>query len=220
MRLVPTRWITRDGSWARVIVAAACFFCAALAFGGTLGLATTRAAPPAATLRDPANDVRAGDIDLTSISVGKRRETLIVRFTMRKPITDNVSYTANVKAGAGSWALVARRGGGADSFLLYNLSTGSTTPVTGAIGGRTTTVKAAISQLGGQTPATLGRVSAYFRAEPIGGRSGDADRAATTGFVGVLLPHGPEAEAEVGSVHLARAGSLKDLEPAPTSPAL
>jgi hypothetical protein len=181
MSLLPAWWIERVGSCARVLVAAACLVCAAPTFGGAVALATTRAAPPAATLRDPANDVRAGDVDLTSISVGKRGEALVVRFTVRKPITDDVSYTANVKAGTGSWALVARRGGGADSFLLYNLSTGSTTPVTGAIGGRTATVKAPISQLGGQAPATLGRVSAYFRAEPIGGRSGIADRSATTG---------------------------------------
>ena len=66
---------------------------------------------PAATLRDPANDVRAGDIDLRSISVAKRNGALVVRFTVRRPITDNVSYTASVKAGAGSWALVARRSG-------------------------------------------------------------------------------------------------------------
>ena len=75
----------------------------------------------------------------------------------------------------------ARRGGGADSFLLYNLSTGSTTPITGAIRGRRATVTAPIAQLGGPTTASLGRVSAYFRAEPIGGRTGNADRAATTG---------------------------------------
>ena len=38
-----------------------------------------------------------------------------------------------------------------------------------------------IAQLAGQTNATLGRIRAYFRAEPVGGRNGDADRAATTG---------------------------------------
>ena len=47
--------------------------------------------------------------------------------------------------------------------------------------GRTATVRAPIEALGGQTNATLGRVSAYFRAEPVGGRRGDADRAANTG---------------------------------------
>ncbi len=104
-----------------------------------------------------------------------------MRFTVRTPITEDVSYTASVKAGVGSWALVARRGGGADSFLLYNLATGTTTPVTGSIRGRTATVTAPFAQLGGPTAATLGRVSAYFRAEPVGGRSGKADRAATTG---------------------------------------
>ena len=136
---------------------------------------------PAATLRDPANDVRAGDIDLTSISVSKRNGALVVRFTVRRPITDNVSYTASLKAGAGSWALVARRSAGVDSFLLYNLATGTTTTVAGAIDGRTATVRAPISGLGGQTNGTLGRVQAYFRAEPVGGRSGATDRAASSG---------------------------------------
>ncbi len=104
-----------------------------------------------------------------------------MRFTVRRPITDNVSYTASVGAGSGSWALVARRSGGADSFALYNLSTGQTTNISGQIAGRTATVRAPIAALGGPTNATLGRLSAYFRAEPVGGRSGDADRAATTG---------------------------------------
>ena len=171
---------THGGLWAGLLVASTTLLCAAVAFGGAVASAATSASP-AATLRDPANDVRAGDVDLTAISVGKLGGALVVRFTVRSPITDGVSYTANVKAGGGSWALVARRGGGADSFLLYNLSTGSTTPVTGAVRGRTATVTAPIAQLGGPTAASLGRVSAYFRAEPIGGRVGNADRAATTG---------------------------------------
>ena len=170
-----------DRGWTRLLVASACLVFAAVALGGTVALAATNASPRAATLRDPANDVRTGDVDLTAISVGKRGEALVVRFTVRTPITEDVSYTASVKAGVGSWALVARRGGGADSFLLYNLATGTTTPVTGAIRGRTATVTTPIAQLGGPTAATLGRVSAYFRAEPVGGRSGEADRAATTG---------------------------------------
>jgi hypothetical protein len=181
MSPVPKRWSACDGGGAYLLVAAACLGCVTLVLGGAVASASTNASPPAATLRDPANDVRAGDVDLTSISVGKRGEALVVRFTVRKPITDDVSYTASVGAGLGSWALVARRGGGADSFLLYDLSTGSTTPVTGAIRGRTASVAAPIAQLGGQTAATLGRVRAYFRAEPIGSRSGSADRAATTG---------------------------------------
>jgi len=157
--------------------------CAASLLARAEAQATTSAAAavPAATLRDPANDVRAGDVDLRSISVGKRDGALVVRFTVRRPITDNVSYTASVKTGAGSWALVARRSAGSDSFLLYNLATGTTTPVAGAIEGRTATVRAPIETLGGPTNETLGRVQAYFRSEPVGGRSGDADRAATTG---------------------------------------
>ena len=143
--------------------------------------ASTAVGGQAATLRDPPNDVRAGDIDLTSISISKRAGALVVRFTVRRPISDDVSYTASVGAGAGSWALVARRSSGADTFLLYNLSTGTTTSVTGVIEGRTATVRAPISELGGQTNDTLGRLRAYFRAEPVGGRSGNADRAATTG---------------------------------------
>ena len=162
-----------------VLVCAASLLGRAGAHAATSGV--TSATVPAATLRDPANDVRAGDIDLRSISVGKRNGALIVRFTVRRPITGNVSYTASVKAGAGSWALVARRSAGADSFMLYNLATGTTTIVSGAIDGRTATVRAPISGLGGQTPGTLGRVQAYFRAEPVGGRSGATDRAATTG---------------------------------------
>jgi hypothetical protein len=147
--------------------------------GGAVANAAT-SGTPAATLRDPANDVRAGgDIDLTAISVAKRNDSLVVRFTVRKPITNNVSYTASVAAGSGSWALVARRSGGTDSFLLYNLSTGRTTSITGTIRGRSATVTAPIPDLEGPTSQTLGRVSAYFRAEPVGGRSGDADRAAT-----------------------------------------
>lgn len=181
MNPMPTSWSTCDGGGARLLVASAGLACAALALGGAVASSATSTSPAAATLRDPANDVRAGDIDLTSISVGKRGEALVVRFTVRKPITDDVSYTASVKTGVGSWALAARRGGGTDTFLLYNLATGSTTPVTGAIKDRTATVTAPIAALGGPTAATLGRVSAYFRAEPVGGRGGNADRAATTG---------------------------------------
>ena len=156
---------------------------ALLGHGGAHAAVDERAAAaiPAATLRDPANDVRAGDIDLTSIAVSKRNGDLVVRFMVRRPITDNVSYTASVKAGAGSWALVARRSAGVDSFLLYNLATGTTTTVSGAIDGRTATIRAPISGLGGQTNGTLGRVQAYFRAEPVGGRSGATDRAASSG---------------------------------------
>lgn len=169
----------RSGAGLRVVAAVAVIVCASML--GAAAHAGTDAAIRAATLRDPAHDVRAGDIDLTSISVSKRDGALVVRFTVRGPVTDDVSYTASVRAGVGSWALVARRSAGADSFLLYNLSTGATTNVTGAIEGRTARVRAPISQLGGQTNETLGRLSAYFRAEPVAGRSGDADRAATTG---------------------------------------
>jgi hypothetical protein len=173
----------RRGTGLGLVVAVAALIGATLSLGHAAADAatTTSAAVAGATLRDPANDVKAGDIDLTSIAVSKRDGALVVRFTVRRPITNNVSYTASVKAGGGSWALVARRGGGTDSFLLYNLTTGTTTPIAGAIKGRTATVSAPIDALGGQTNGTLGRVSAYFRAEPVGGRSGDADRAATTG---------------------------------------
>ena len=164
----------------RVIMVVGLLVCAAPMLGGAVAHAAG-VATPAATLRDPVKDVRAGDIDLTSVSISKRDGALVVRFTVRRPITDNVSYTASVKSGAGSWALVARRGAGADSFLLYDLSTGTTTNVTGAIAGRTATIRAPISELGGQTNSTLGRISAYFRAEPVGSRNGDADRAASTG---------------------------------------
>ena len=165
----------------RAVAAVSVLVCAAALLGHAVALGATAAAVPAATFRDPANDVRAGDIDLRAISVGKQKGALVVRFTVRKPITDNVSYTASVRSGTGSWALVARRGAGVDSFLLYDLTFGRTTSVTGAIQGSTATVRAPIEALGGQTSASLGRVSAYFRAEPVGGRSGDADRAANTG---------------------------------------
>ena len=170
-----------SGLGIHVIAAVAVLVCAASILVQPVEPAQAAAAVPAATLRDPANDVRAGDIDLTSISVSKRDGALVVRFTVRRPITDDVSYTASVKAGAGSWALVARRSAGPDSFLLYNLTTGTTTTVSGAIAGRTATIRAPIAALGGQSNETLGRVQAYFRAEPVGGRSGGTDRAATTG---------------------------------------
>lgn len=170
------------GTGLRLIAAVAVLGGAASLLGQTAGAASaTAAAVPPATLRDPANDVKVGDLDLTSISVAKSNGALVVRFTVLRPITRNVSYTASTKAGGGSWALVARRSGGADSFLLYNLTAGTTTPITGTIKGRTATVTAPIDELGGQTSGTLGRVSAYFRAEPVGGRTGDADRAAVTG---------------------------------------
>ena len=54
-------------------------------------------------------------------------------------------------------------------------------PSAGTIDGRTATIRAPISGLGGQTNGTLGRVQAYFRAEPVGGRSGATDRAASSG---------------------------------------
>ena len=133
----------------------------------------------AATLRDAAGDVRAGDLDLTSVSVAKTSGNLVVRFTVRKPITDNVVYTASVKQGTGSWALVARRGGGDESFTLFDLSSGLRTAVSGTIAGRTATISAPILMLG-QTDATLGRVQAYFRAEPANGRNAQTDSVATT----------------------------------------
>ena len=171
------------GVWALVVTIVVLLGCAALLSGTAVAQPDATTVALAATLRDPANDVQSGDIDLTSIAISKRNDTLVVRFSVRKPITNNVSYTASVKAGAGSWALVARRGAsaGSDSFMLYDLSTGRTTNITGQISGRTATVMAPISELDGQTSATLGRVSAYFRAEPVGGRKGAADRAASTG---------------------------------------
>jgi hypothetical protein len=138
----------RSGAGLRVVAAVAVIVCASML--GAAAHAGTDAAVPAATLRDPAHDVRAGDIDLTTISVSKRDGALVVRFTVRGPVTDDVSYTASVRAGVGSCALVARRSAGADSFLLYNLSTGATTNVTGAIEGRTARVRAPISQPGGR----------------------------------------------------------------------
>jgi hypothetical protein len=100
----------RSGAGLRVVAAVAVIVCASML--GAAAHAGTDAAVPAATLRDPAHDVRAGDIDLTSISVSKRDGALVVRFTVRGPVTDDVSYTASVRAGAGSWALVARRSAG------------------------------------------------------------------------------------------------------------
>jgi hypothetical protein len=171
-----------EGVRLRVVAAVSVLVCAAAGLlGHAVALGARAADVPAATFRDPANDVRAGDVDLRAISVGKQKGALVVRFVVRKPITDNVSYTASVRSGTGSWALVARRGAGVDSFLLYDLTFGRTISVTGAIQGATATVRAPIEALGGQTTASLGRVSAYFRAEPVGGRSGNADRAANTG---------------------------------------
>jgi hypothetical protein len=162
-----------------VILAAGAVSVSAISMlGGALAHAATSAG--SATLRDRANDVRAGDLDLTSISVAKTGGNLVVRFTVRRPITDNVSYTASVKQGTGSWALVARRSAGVGSFVLYDLSSGLKVDVTGAITGRTATIRAPLTELG-QTDATLGRVQAYFRAEPANGRSGQTDSAATTG---------------------------------------
>ena len=203
---------THERDWARLLAASTTLLCASFAFGGAVASAATSASP-AATLRDPANDVRAGDVDLTAISVGKLGGALVVRFTVRTPITDGVSYTANVKAGGGSWALVARRGDGADSFLLYNLSTGSTTPVTGAIR------RPHGDGHGSDRPARRadGR-DARSRQRLLPGRADRRpewqrrprrdDRAD-----GVLLPHGSEAEAEVGSVHLAGPGSVSGPNP-------
>jgi len=165
----------------RAVATISVLVCAAALLGHEVARGATAAAVPAATFRDPANDVRAADVDLRSISVGKQNGDLVVRFVVRGQITDNVGYTASVRSGAGSWAFVARLSGGVDSFLLYDLTLGRTTSVTGAFQGRTATVRAPIEALGGQTNATLGRVSAYFRAEPVAGRLGDADRAATTG---------------------------------------
>ena len=72
-----------------------------------------------------------------------------MRFAVRRPISDDVSYTASIGAGAGSWALVARRNAGTDSFLLYDLSTGTTTTIAGVIKGRTATLRTPISELDG-----------------------------------------------------------------------
>jgi hypothetical protein len=165
----------------RLVAAVAVLVCAGALLGRLVTPAHAAVPVSPATLRDPANDARPGDIDLTAISVGKQNGDLVVRFTVRRPITDNVSYTASIKAATGSWALVARRSAAVDSFLLYNLSTGTTTTISGAIRGRNASVRAPISMLDEQTSATLGRVQAYFRAEPVGGRSGAADRAGASG---------------------------------------
>ena len=176
---LPNSSSQRRGVGLRPIATVAILVCAAWMFGRAVANAATAAEVPAATLRDPANDVRAGDVDLTSVSVSKRDGALLVRFTVRRPITDDVSYTASLATSVGSWALVARRSAGVASYLLYNLSTGTTTQVSGSIEGRTARVVAPITALGGPTNATLGRLRAYFRAEPVAGRSGDADRAGT-----------------------------------------
>ena len=69
----------------------------------------------AATLRDPANDVRGQATSTSrSIAVGEaERRSLVVRFDRAPPDHRATRVTrASVKAGAGSWALVARRSAG------------------------------------------------------------------------------------------------------------
>src|SRR4051812_48951222 len=73
----------------RAVAAVSVLVCAAAFLGDSVALGATAAAVPAATFRDPVNDVRAGDVDLRAISVGKQKGALVVRFTVRKPITDN-----------------------------------------------------------------------------------------------------------------------------------
>ena len=194
----------------RLTTVGALLVCAASLLAGAVAHAATAA--PAATLRDPANDVRAGDIDLTSISVSKRNGALVVRFTVRRPITDNVSYTASVGAGTGSWALVARRSGG--SRLLPALQ-----PLDGADhehrradrrpqrdghgsdrgAGRADECDAGPAQR--VLPSRAGR-RPERRRRPC--RHDGADD--------LVLPHGSTPEAEVGPVHLARPGSLNSAD--------
>ena len=194
------------GARRRFIAVAAVLVCAVSLLGSAV--ADAAAAAPAATLRDPANDVRAGDIDLTSISVSKQSGALVVRFTVRRPITDNVSYTASVGAGAGSWALVARRS--ARSRLVRSLQPldrddhddqrDDRRPHRDGQGSNRRTGRADQRRAGPAQrllPSRAGR-RPKRRRRPC--RDDGADD--------LVLPHGPPSKAEMGSLHLARPGPL------------
>jgi hypothetical protein len=148
----------------------------ALIAGGMLYATVATAATPksngAATLADPVGDVRAADLDLTSVSLSKRDGNLVVRFTLRGKIADNVRYTADVALNIASARVVAKRVAGRDSF--YVDGDGGRAPASGRIQGRTVMVIAPMSSYMRSArllAETLVRVRAYFWSQPAGQRS-------------------------------------------------
>ena len=89
-----------------------------------------------------------------------------MRFSVRGPVTNNVSYTADIGMGVLFAQVVARRTAGKDVFVVHDPSA-RTVEVTGSIKQRTITVTAPISRL---QLGTLERVRAYFWSQPTGSR--------------------------------------------------
>ena len=132
-------------------------------------------------VRDPANDVRAGDVDLRAISVGSGTAPGRAVHGARE---DHRQRRATPQAsGQATGRGRSSRGEAPESTPSCSTTSrsGGQQPSPERSRGATATVRAPIEALGGQTNATLGRVSAYFRAEPVAGRLGDADRAANVG---------------------------------------
>ena len=80
------------------------------------GSATTSPRTLRVTLDDKANDAGPADLDLPSVSLAKRDGRVIVRVTVRGPITDNASYTTDMAIGVAYTRVVAKRKAGRDSF--------------------------------------------------------------------------------------------------------
>ena len=165
----------------RAVAAVSVLVCAAALLGHAVARGATAAAVPAATFRDPANDVRAADVDLRSISVGKQNGALVVRFTVRKPITRQrelhrkrqVRYRvlgARRKARRRRRLLPALRPHAREDNQRHRSDPGAHRDGQGSDRG----------------PRRADERDARPRqrllpGEPVGGRSGDADRAASTG---------------------------------------
>ena len=194
----------------RAVAAVSVLVCAAALLGHEVARGATAAAVPAATFRDPANDVRAGDVDLRAISVGKQNGDLVVRFTVRRPITDNVSYTASVRSGAGSWASSRGEAAGSTPSCSTTSRSGgrpaSPEPSRGAPrrsglrsrpwAGRQTRRSAASAPTSGPSRSPAGSATPTVPRTP-GRRSASASPIAARG--------------RNGARHLARPGSLSDL---------
>lgn len=138
-------------------------------FGGASGLA----ASSGLTLSDRQDDVKAADLDLTSMSATRTGNNLVVRFTLRGPVTKDVIYGFNLRVGSDEIDISAKRAAGTTSFFVFRWSDSQNVYVTGKISGRTATVIAPLVALG--TSARKFRVWAV--AEPTKGRRGGGDRA-------------------------------------------
>jgi hypothetical protein len=148
------------------------FFFLAVALGAVCVAAASPKDDVAVLLKDKTGDVKPADLDLASVVVSRRAETLRVTFLLRGAPRGNAIYSVMLSTGDRLVQVAAKRAAGTDSFFVYRFSDNRNVYVKGSISGRTVTVRAPISVVG---------IRRTFRfsatAEPTNGRSGPTDHA-------------------------------------------